>query len=98
MLHGDIKVNGNVIGEWQAVRTSPDLRDDNEYDCRMTYRNLAGYPMEAAWRITDHHYKAGAAALAARVIAEGMERLRVKPMDSDRHAVDMVSRYLNGQA
>lgn len=94
MLHGEIKVNDHVIGEWQAVRMSHDLRDANDYECRMTYRNMAGYPMEAAWILREHDFKMGAAALAGRVILEGMSRLRVKPLRDD--AVELVSRILGG--
>lgn len=94
MLHGEIKVNDTVIGEWQAVRQTHDLRDTNNYECRMTYRNKAGYPMEAAWIIFDHNYNDGAAMLAARVLYEGMRRLRVKPMTRDEETVDLFARRI----
>lgn len=76
MLHGEIKVNDHVIGEWKAVRQSHDLRDTNNYECTMTYTNQAGYPMEAAWIIFDHHYNMGAAGLAARVLYLWLETKR----------------------
>lgn len=94
MLHGEIKVNDRVIGTWKAVRRSHDLRDANDYDCHMTYENNRGYPMEGAWILYNHEFGAGAAVLAARVLCEGMNHLKVKPMGLDEEAVKVVSKLL----
>jgi hypothetical protein len=96
MLHGEIKVNNIVIGEWKAVRRSHDLRDFNDYDCYLTYRNMAGYPMEAAWVMQGHAHNNGAVSLAARVLMEGMTRLKVKPMERDEEALDLIVRKMRG--
>lgn len=95
MLHGDIKVNNQVIGEWQAIRMSADLRDFNDYECRMTYRNMAGYPMEACWMLRQHAANNGAVALTARILMEGMTHLRTKPVREDQSAIVEVVRRLS---
>lgn len=65
-LHGDIRVNGRVIGRWGAVRTRPLGERANRY--RWTY-NTDG--MEAHG-VLDHREADGATNLAAKVLARAM--------------------------
>jgi hypothetical protein len=90
MLHGDIKVNNVVVGEWTAVRKSHDLRDFNDYHCTMEYRNMQGRLMEAEWDLRGQSVVNGAAGLAARVLSEGIARLKEKPMRTE----DLMAEYL----
>lgn len=95
MLHGEIKVNEQVIGEWTAVRIQ-EIDGFCDYDCHMTYTNMAGYPMEAAWTLRGHAMGNGAVSLAARVLSEGMQHLKVRPLPRDVEAVKEFGRRLAG--
>lgn len=63
MLHGEVKVNGNTILRWHAVRQGAGAYGVNRYQCGV--RDIAG----EWWSFTvDHKYEDGAAALAAAVL------------------------------
>lgn len=72
MLHGDVRINDYVIGEWQAVR-----RQDKEkanfpnYDCTLTYQGLDGYNYKAEWVLIGQG-RGNGISLAARVLTEGL--------------------------
>jgi len=71
MLHGEVKMNNVVIGEWKAehVRDYDGYRD---YDCEIWYRHTDGYLYEARWNMWGRHHKGdGALSLAAKVIQQG---------------------------
>lgn len=76
MLHGDIRVNGILIGEWTAVRQNNTQKDFNDYRCEINFRDVQGYPCHAEWHMTGHRYGDGAVMLAARVLSEGMAKAR----------------------
>lgn len=94
MLHGEVKVNDGEIARWTAVRKERvdcgEARNGEappffRYECTLWYRNLAGYPMEAAFDVT-HRYGDGAVLLAHKVLMQGYGKLRVKPMVSELNA------------
>lgn len=64
-LHGGLMVNGEVIGEWSARRTTLDVYEVNRYECRVI---LNGEEVEFT---IAHTYGLGAATLASEVLAEG---------------------------
>ena len=76
MLHGEIKVNNIVIGEWKAVRKQQRAQEFNDYECFLYYRDVQGYPCEAHWTLHGHEYNGGAVGLAARVLSEGLSRAK----------------------
>lgn len=67
-LHGDISVNGEVIGRWQARRLTVHLDPDGtaEYDCAATV--YADNPPRARTCRLTHRYDDGAMVLATKVL------------------------------
>lgn len=67
-LHGNVSVNGRIVGHWSAQRTSARRDEVNVYDCEVvTY----GTETLAAGRETfqlEHRYDDGPMALAAKVL------------------------------
>lgn len=76
MLHGEVKVNGNVIGEWKAVRQTMDANQFNNYNCFIRFQDMQGYTNEARWELIGHGFGNGAISLAARVLREGMTKAK----------------------
>ena len=69
-LHGDIKVGPDLIATWQARRTTP-LTGDGEHDYDVQVDWFAGeFPPARVTFTIRHAYRDGAAALAAKVLAE----------------------------
>lgn len=64
-LHGEIKVNGNEIGKWEAVRVGK-ADDDFIYRCRVEYTNTSGYGYLRVFFVR-HNYNDGALLLTSRV-------------------------------
>jgi hypothetical protein len=62
-LHGEIKVNGQILASWEAVRQSPDPVGVNTYRCKVTERHR-----EKTFEV-DHAYEEGAVALAIKVLS-----------------------------
>lgn len=86
MLHGEIKVNHHVIGEWKAVRTGRETRTGfNEYDCTFKYTDTRGYRFEAQF-LLEHRYGDGAACLAVAVQKEGYLLMKPIHMSLDEEA------------
>lgn len=75
MLHGDIKVNGSLIGQWTAVNKDNTHKQFRRYDCTLWYRGLDGYLYEAEWELWGHG-SPGAIGLAERVLREGKFRAK----------------------
>ena len=83
MLHGEIKLNDQLIGEWTAVRKKrfyPHEHDDeggpyHRYDCTIEYRDMQGYLMRANFPVW-HRFGDGAMRLASRVIAIGYDKAK----------------------
>ena len=75
MLHGEIKVNDIVVGDWTAVRAEQVALDVHMYDCTVKYRNLAGYPLRGDFRVR-HRYSNGAVALSAHILSEAGYHLK----------------------
>lgn len=65
-LHGEIKVNGVVIGEWSAVRRGK-TEEVNRYDCKVWYIDTEHRRMNAKFAVT-HKPQDGALVLASRVL------------------------------
>ena len=96
MLHGEIKVNDTVIGEWKAIRRSADLREFGEYDCIVTYRDMQGYPCEAKWTMYGHYRGDGAMSLAGKVMTQAIAKLQRVNRTADEDAVWLMNQRING--
>lgn len=69
MLHGEIKVNGDEVGDWSAIRREKNVvaQDfEHTYDCRVT--------IQRSYKVREftvkHRYGDGAAALAQKVLSQ----------------------------
>lgn len=98
MLHGEVKINNVVIGEWSAIRRKGPVGEQfRTYDCWLEYRGTDGYMYEATWVIWGEGHMNGAISLAARVLREGMTKAeRVENTTLKDDALDVMSRALNG--
>lgn len=70
-LHGDVAINGVLLGVWQARRTE-DLqhgRSTYTYDCQVDWTARNGTRQRSTFTLT-HDYDQGAFALAAKVLSE----------------------------
>lgn len=83
MLHGNVELNGTVIGQWTATRTGPVKHEFNDYFCTIWYRGTDGYLYERQWHIWGHHAGNGAFSLAARVLQEGGMHAKRKRIRDD---------------
>jgi hypothetical protein len=81
-LHGQIQVNGHVIGGWSAQRREFLVPADrpNTYECTAHLNESA----RATAFVIEHHYGSGALALAAAVLAEA-DRLLNPKENADDH-------------
>lgn len=68
-LHGDIRVNGKLVGRWSAQRAMNDVGPDgqNLYKCDFILNQPDGPPSKGDF-IVVHRYQDGALRLAARVL------------------------------
>lgn len=80
MLHGDIKMNGVVIGEWTAAHDGQ-FQDFRTYQCTLWYRKTDGHIYEAEWEMWGHHKGDGAVTLAERVLKEGRHKAKKRIVD-----------------
>lgn len=78
MLHGKIEVNEVAVGYWEAVNVQDVFTHMGRYDCKLFYRNNEGHPLHAEFEIV-HWTGDGAVALAQRVLAVGMKKLKGYP-------------------
>lgn len=72
MLHGDIRINGDKIGEWEAQclsdvpfaqrRLQADAVADYRYEVELNYKRFTGQ--------VSHRYGDGAAVLLAKVMSD----------------------------
>lgn len=74
MLHGNIELNHNVIGNWRAVRKEAVGNSVHRYRCVVEHRNIRGYLMKAEFNV-EHAYVDGALILASKVLAEAPRHL-----------------------
>jgi hypothetical protein len=77
-LHGEIKVNGQVIGAWSARRLSPTLAESSTictYECGVDYLPREGgpseEPVEQRFHL-EHRYGEGAVALASKILTRAV--------------------------
>lgn len=79
-LHGNIQVNFNTIGTWEAVNTGPaqDDPDITVYRCKIDYRDIKGYPRQIGPYLVFHNYGDGALALASQVIGRADYLMKVE--------------------
>jgi len=75
MLHGEIKINDQVIGEWTATNVGT-RHGFAVYACTLTYQGLDGYSYHAEWNVWGQARRNGAVSLAARVLQEGMSHAK----------------------
>lgn len=80
MLHGEIKVNHHVIGEWVAQNAGIRM-DSGIYRCWVVYTDMQGYTYERRFFI-NHNYGDGALALGAKVMLE-YDRRQGEPEHSE---------------
>jgi hypothetical protein len=75
MLHGELKVNGHAIGDWQAIRKEETLPGQHRYN---TVLNLYAGQGVGQQRMTVgsvvHTYTDGAAVLASKVLLTGSDQ------------------------
>lgn len=70
-LHGQIQVNGQVIGGWSAVRRDePAKSGEYVYDCDVQMLPYGQRPATRETFAVSHSFAAGAVALAAKVLAQ----------------------------
>jgi hypothetical protein len=69
-LHGEIKINGQVIGAWQARRleTLIDETQVSTYECSVDYVGRGGQMTQERFELR-HRYSEGAISLASQVLA-----------------------------
>lgn len=83
MLHGEIKMNHVVIGEYTAVHHR-DYQGYRDYKCTIWYRHTDGYIYEAEWDMWGRHFKPdGAISLAAKVLMDGYKKAKKRPIQTD---------------
>lgn len=82
MLHGNIEVNGQKVGYWEAVRGETVMNKSHRYACKLYTRNNEGHPMHAEFEVI-HHEDMGAAWLAHIVLANGVKKLKGYPPGGD---------------
>lgn len=78
-LHGEIRINGESIGTWTAVRKEehPDFEGRHRYQCEVSQRNDRVPISRGQWRERFdiwrfdvwHDYSDGAIVLAGRVLS-----------------------------
>ena len=83
MLHGNIEVNGQCVGYWEAVRKETVLDKVHRYECVLYTRNNEGHPMHAEFDV-KHFETMGAAYLAAMVLRIGVSKLKGYPPGGDK--------------
>ena len=97
MLHGEIKVNNNVVAQWSAVRQTTGIDAGfNDYDCTVTYRDQQGYPCEAKWVTRGHHFGNGPISLTARVLQEALLHLKRVERSQEEDTMWLMNRMMNG--
>lgn len=67
-LHGDIKINGKIIGAWTARRLQHPPQEVNEYEIAYAYFEPDGTVHQVEGTLT-HRFGDGATSLAAEVLA-----------------------------
>jgi hypothetical protein len=75
-LHGEIKVNGVIIGGWYARRVDPIVDEDavHLYACRYFEETTLDGGWADSWSMeftVEHRYSDGAAELARKVLTAG---------------------------
>lgn len=74
-LHGDIRVNGVEIAQWEAVRSVTHFVDEPiAYECLVKYLSPRGVKSTFDFQVW-HLYSDGAFVLARKVLAEAHTRL-----------------------
>lgn len=68
MLHGEIKVNHHIIGEWRAVNKGR-VEDITIYQCNIKYEKMTGHKVDRDFFVM-HRYGDGALALTSAVCRE----------------------------
>lgn len=77
MLHGDVRINDHLIGEWTATRQRATEKGQFvNYDCTLVYTALDGYTYKAEWVLIGQGRQNGGISLAARVLTEGMGKAK----------------------
>jgi len=82
VLHGNIEINGQRVGYWEAVRGERVMGKTNRYECKLYTRNNEGHPMHAEFQVV-HHEDMGAAFLAQMVLTNGVKKLKGYPPGGD---------------
>lgn len=68
MLHGDIRVTGNVIATWSARRLVRPPQERNDYEVQVTYQDPHG-SVHTAKGVLSHKFSDGALLLTSEVMA-----------------------------
>lgn len=77
MLHGEIKVNRNEIGTWEASRCAmTDVPGEYAYKCTVIYTGTAGYKERRRFFVR-HKFTDGALALVGKVVLESAKQMQL---------------------
>lgn len=75
-LHGDIRVNGNIIGSWVATREKGQAVDGKfKYRCSALWTDLGGYRYSADFE-HEHKFTDGAIILASDLLRRAVEEMK----------------------
>lgn len=75
-LHGDLMVNYNKIGRWEAVRKgSTGVDGEFIYRCLVKYMDMKGYEANRVFYVR-HIFADGALALAGKVMIESAQQMK----------------------
>jgi hypothetical protein len=98
MLHGDININGHLIGTWKAVNINPDPQvegEDQTYRVLVEYTNKAGYHLVADFEVTHpYHAHGGALTLAGKILTEAPNHIRRPLMSEEGYTTEHFARLL----
>lgn len=84
-LHGDLMVNYNKIGRWEAVRKgSTGVNGEFIYRCLVNFTDMKGYENSRRFYVR-HMFADGALVLAGKVMLESAVQMRL-PEVSDSTA------------
>lgn len=77
MLHGNVRVNGDVLATWSARRLvdPPNRTGTNPYEVAVTYQSPSGVVHSLTGQL-DHTYGMGALVLASEVTAWAAEQVK----------------------
>lgn len=75
MIHGEVKINDQVIATWQAENTGKKVQGDTAYNCCVEGRDNRGYPYN--YRFVVLHAPAnGALSLTGAILTKATKYIK----------------------